>query len=82
MSQPETLDLSQERSLSFDTKDGGMTGTVTCFRFGKKPKVGDYLILANGVATTRYQVIGMDYCMNVDPPTMFIAGVKFAPRSA
>lgn len=43
----------------------------------KQIEVGDYLIIANGGNTTRYQVDEVKYC--ADPPDMLFAKVSFAP---
>lgn len=39
---------------------------------------GDYIILANGAETTRYQVSGIEYQSN--PRDMWLADLSFAPR--
>jgi hypothetical protein len=43
-------------------------------------RTGDYLILPNGSATTRYHVDSIDYRM--DPRDMWFAEATFAPRQA
>jgi hypothetical protein len=73
-----TYDLSRA-DYAFDPRDGGQRGHIACWS-GKKPRPGDYLILRNGDRTTRYEVLDTDPCMNVDPPTMWMSNLKFAPR--
>jgi len=46
--------------------------------WGHGIKNNDYLIIPNGKGTTRYQVISIEYLG--DPPDMWNAYVKFAPR--
>lgn len=48
------------------------------FGWGKRILPGDYLILPNGVHTTRYQVEDIIYENN--PPDMWWATVNFSPR--
>lgn len=51
--------------------------TVAVWRSGIR--TGDYLLLRSGLAdTTRYQVDFVEY--EYDPPDMFHALVRFAPR--
>ncbi|HEY1706402.1 MAG TPA: hypothetical protein VGG75_42560 [Trebonia sp.] len=54
-------------------------GHIACWN-GIKPTFGNYLILRNGSETTRYQVVTVDPCYGVDPPTMWMADLVFAPR--
>lgn len=68
---------------AFSPKDDGQCGHIACWNalFSRmKPQVGDYLILRNGDGSSRYQVTGVDRCWNVDPPTMWMADLVFAPR--
>ena len=46
--------------------------------WGSGISTGDYLILPNGTATTRYRVDSIDYRM--DPRDMWFAEATFAPR--
>ena len=64
---------------AFRPEGGGQRGHVACWT-GPKPGPGDYLILRNGTQTTRYRVASVDACLNVDPPTMWMARLVFAPR--
>jgi hypothetical protein len=64
---------------AFTPSDGGQVGHISCWS-GKKPRVGDYLLLRNGERSSRYKVTRVDLCMNVDPPTMWMADLEFAPR--
>jgi hypothetical protein len=75
-----TYDLTRT-DYAFTPRDGGQTGWISCWT-GKKPMPGDYLILRNGDRTTRYEVTKTDLCMNVDPPTMWMSDLRFAPRGA
>lgn len=77
---PETHDLTG-RDYAFTPYDDGMRGSVACWS-GRKPPEGDYLLLRNGPGSTRYRVTHLNPCWNVDPATMWIARVEFAPRSA
>lgn len=74
----ETQDLTHE-DYAFTPLDGGHRGWIACWG-GHKPRPGDYLLLRNGGRSTRYRVLNMDPCMGVDPPTMWIADLEFAPR--
>jgi hypothetical protein len=65
---------------AFRPKHGGTFGHVACWN-GRKPKPGDWLILRNGHRTSRYRVIDVDLCWNVDPPTMWMADLVFDPRA-
>lgn len=56
--------------------DGGFRLKLAGWGLGIKP--GDYLILPNGDATTRYQVEHIDY--RSDPPDMWFAEATFASR--
>lgn len=75
---PETYDLTRA-DYAFSPVDGGQRGHVSCWN-GLAPKPGDYLILRNGTGSARYQVITSDPCFGVDPPTMWMADLAFAPR--
>ncbi len=75
-----THDMTHD-DYSFTPRDGGQTGSVASWN-NLHPHTGDFLLLRNGDRSTRYQVVGkVDHCWNVDPATMWIAQVKFAPRS-
>lgn len=74
----ETFDLTSV-DYAFSPYDEGQRGSIACWS-GRKPKGGDYLILRNGDRSSRYQVKSVDLCMNVDPPTMWMARLAFAPR--
>lgn len=68
---------------SFTPLDAGVYGHIaswSAWRRADKPRPGDQLILRNGERTSRYRVIEMDPCLNVDPPTMWMAMVVFDPR--
>ncbi len=57
--------------------DGGRT--LKLYGFGHRMVVGDYLIMSHKTGeTTRYQIEEIEY--KSDPPDMWIATVKFAPR--
>lgn len=47
-----------------------------------RPVPGDHLLLRNGLRSSRYRVIEVNNCWDVDPPTMFIAHAVFDPREA
>ena len=64
---------------AFRSADDGQRGHIACWS-GVMPRAGDYLILRNGDSSSRYQVTGVDPCLNVDPPTMWMADLAFAPR--
>ena len=64
---------------AFTPEDGGQQGRISCWS-GRKPREGDYLLLRNGERDTRYQVASVDLRVNVDPPTMWMARLVFAPR--
>jgi len=74
----ETHDITRQ-DYSWTPRDGGLSGSVASWT-GRKPREGDFLILGKGGRTARYRVVDVDLCMNVDPPTMWIARVEFAPR--
>lgn len=76
--EPATFDMTRD-DYAFDPRDGGQRGHVSCWN-GKTPKPGDYLILRNGTASSRYRVTAVDPCWGVDPPTMWMADLEFAPR--
>lgn len=65
-------------SLSFSPRSGGFEGMVAAHE-GKKPNTGDYLALDNKGQMALYRVTSVNYCMNVDPPNMWIAQVEFVP---
>jgi len=76
---PRTHDYSKRywgHDYIFNPVDGGKRGQMS--GWGEGIKAGDYLILQNGDATTRYQVTHIEY--HNDPEDMWIADVKFAPR--
>lgn len=73
-----TFDMTRD-DYAFDPRDGGQRGHVSCWN-GKAPKEGDYLILRNGGGSSRYRVTAVDPCRGVDPPTMWMADLEFAPR--
>jgi hypothetical protein len=75
---PVTHDLTTV-DYAFTPRDGGQRGHIACWS-GKKPFPGEYLILRNGDRSSRYEVVDVDLCMNVDPPTMWMAELKFMPR--
>lgn len=58
--------------------DGGRLLRLT--GWGRGISSGDYMILRNGIATTRYCVDHIEY--RSDPSDMWFADVTFAPRSA
>lgn len=62
--------------FAFTPIDGGMRGHV--IGWGDGLRVGDYLILPNRAATTRYRIEAVEYY--VDPNDMWSADVVFAPR--
>lgn len=78
MSEQATHDLTRA-DYAFRPSDEGQRGHIACWN-GLKPRPGDYLILRNGDQATRYQVVETDPCLNVDPPTMWMADLTFAPR--
>lgn len=57
--------------------DGGMR--LRMAGWGRGIKAGDYLILPNGIDTTRYRLERIDY--RTDPSDMWLADAEFAPRS-
>lgn len=65
---------------AFRPAGDGQRGHIACWN-GLHPQSGDYLILRNGTQTTRYRVVSTDPCPNVDPPTMWMADLVFAPRT-
>lgn len=69
---------------AFTPADGGQRGDIACWTVptGGKPHEGDWLLLRNGDRSTRYRVTSVNLCMNVDPPTMWMADVVFDPRRA
>jgi len=84
MSEPATHDLTRA-DYSFRPDDDGQRGHIACWNGPLearwRPRPGDYLILRNGSETTRYRVADVDHCWNVDPPTMWMAHLTFAPRT-
>lgn len=76
--EPATYDMTAE-DYAFTPLDGGLRGSIACWN-GRSPKGGDYLILRNGDRSSRYRVTDVDPCWGVDPPTMWMAGLEFAPR--
>lgn len=76
--EPSTYDLTAA-DYAFRPINGGQHGHIDCWN-GLNPRPGDYLILRNGEQTTRYQVTDVNPCLGVDPPTMWMAGLEFAPR--
>lgn len=58
--------------------DGGLK--LAMCGWGNGISKGDFLILPNGDATTRYRVKSIEYYSN--PPDMWKATAEFAPRSA
>jgi hypothetical protein len=77
---PATHDLTGT-DYAFRPRDGGQRGSIAAWD-DLHPRPGDYLILRDGPGTTRYQVTSTDDCPNVDPPTMWMAQLVFAPRPA
>lgn len=75
----QTYDLTRD-DYSFRPAAGGQRGHIACWN-GLNPQPGDYLILRNGTQTTRYRVVSTDPCFNVDPPTMWMSDLVFAPRA-
>jgi len=73
-----THDLTRT-DYAFQPKDDGQRGHISCWT-DPTPKTGDYLILRNGQGSSRYQVTAVDLCWGVDPPTMWMADLAFAPR--
>lgn len=74
----QTYDLTRD-DYAFRPAGEGQRGHIACWN-GLSPHPGDYLILRNGAQATRYQVVSTDPCLNVDPPTMWMADLAFAPR--
>lgn len=62
---------------TFEPIDTGLRGHMSGWKMGIRE--GDYLILRNGEATTRYQVETIRYM--TDPRDQWFADVRFAPRS-
>ena len=62
----------------FNVIDNGQRLRLSGWGFGIR--TGDYLILPNGPATTRYHVDNIDY--KTDPSDMWFAEATFAPRQA
>lgn len=57
------------------TDDDRMTAQVV--GFGHGVRAGDYLLLANGLQSTRYQIMKLQYG---SPPDCWSADVAFSPR--
>lgn len=82
MSEPRTIDVSRRgwgRSVEVMKVLPGDRLSVAGW-LTPLPDVGDFLILANGWDTTRYQIDTLDPCSN--PADMFFAELSFAPRAA
>ena len=81
--EPRTIDLTGI-DYSFTPHDRGYFGRIACWTVpaGGKPRAGDMLILRNGDRSSRYLVDFTNWCMNVDPPTMWMAELSFHPRTA
>jgi hypothetical protein len=75
----QTYDLTRD-DYAFSPAGDGQRGHIACWN-GRSPRPGDYLILRNGTQATRYQVVSADPCLNVHPPTMWMADLAFAPRA-
>ena len=75
---PETHDLTRQ-DYAFRPRDKGQRGWLSTWS-GRKPFVGDFLLLKNGERSSRYRVVSVDLCLNVDPATMWMAELEFAPR--
>ena len=73
-----TYDMTRT-DYAFRPVDSGQRGHIDCWT-DPMPRAGDYLILRNGSGGSRYQVTGVDPCWGVDPPTMWMADLAFAPR--
>ena len=78
-----THDLTRA-DYAFTPEDDGRQGRLACWGYpaGGPVRTGDYLILRNREGVTRYRIETMDYCLDVDPPTMWMADLAFAPRPA
>lgn len=81
--EPVTFDMTRDDYAYRPVDEGerGLRGSIACWN-GRKPQAGDYLILRSGDRGSRYRVTSVDLCMNVDPPTMWMAKLEFAPRPA
>lgn len=77
-----TIDLTDYDYAYRPAGPRGYSGHITCWTVppGGKPRPDDLLILRNGERTSRYRVRTVSGCWNVDPPTMWMADVDFAPR--
>lgn len=77
-----TIDLTSYDYAYRPVGPRGHSGHIACWTVptGGKPRPDDLLILRNGERTSRYRVRAVDDCENVDPPTMWMADVDFAPR--
>jgi hypothetical protein len=76
--EPATLDLTRT-DYAFRPEPADQRGHISCWT-GTMPRVGDYLILRNGDGSSRYRATGVDPCWGVEPPTMWMADLAFAPR--
>jgi hypothetical protein len=71
-------------NYSFTPRDGGQSGWIaswSAYRSEDKPRPGDWVLLRNGDRSSRYRVLSVDRCLNVDPPTMWTAQLVFDPRT-
>lgn len=75
---PRTFDMQRE-DYALRVGEEGQKAHISCWN-GRKPLPGDYLILKNGAHGTRYRVLTVDHCINVDPATMWMANLAFHPR--
>jgi hypothetical protein len=77
---PKTHDFTKQgwgyATSGWNTKDGGLT--VSCCGWGRGISRGDYILLKNGSADTRYLFEEIEYYR--DPSDMWHAKLKFAPR--
>jgi hypothetical protein len=72
------------KDYSFEPERGGVAGRVATWSVYSKsdfPCEGDQLLLRNGERSSRYRVVEVNFCRDVDPPTMWIAHVIFDPRA-
>jgi hypothetical protein len=75
--------VSEEQAVVHDytirtVRDGGRA--LDAMGWGEGIRAGHYLVLPNGERTTRYQVETIAY--GSDPPDMWRATLRFAPREA
>lgn len=66
--------------VAFNPKDGGLQAAITGWSDKVVINAGDYLLLSNGEATTRYRITSIRYYS--DPSDMFRAEAEFAPRQS